>query len=229
MRVSARSPANRSGGTVWSFGRVEITRLGVRRRGMGTRLTPGRLLLCAAVLVALAFVTSACGGGSAAGAANDPPLEKYSDQFVSFTYPSAWAASAPKGPTEMHFHPLVYLGTQPVGAPCVVNGNTTSCNEWPIKSLAPGGVVALWQLPYALPTPGGKVVHRGTEIQVGGHPAWRQDVVGGNCRSLGATRTIDVQMPAKGLELTVCLRAPGIGQAEKSVNALLASVKFASQ
>jgi hypothetical protein len=34
---------------------------------------------------------------------------------------------------------------------------------------------------------------------------------------------------ANGLELTVCLRAPGVAQAEKSVNALLASVQFASQ
>lgn len=193
---------------------------------MGARLTPGRLLLCGAAVVALVCVTSACGGGNA-GAAQDPPLKKYSDQFVSFTYPSAWAASAPKGPTEMHFHPLVYLSTQPVGAPCVAQGNETSCG-WPIKSLDPGGVLALWQIPYQLPTPGGKVVHRGTEIQVGGHPAWEQDVVGGDCRRIGATRTINVDM-TKGLALTVCLREPGVAQAEKSVNALLASVKFASQ
>lgn len=196
---------------------------------MEARLAPGRLLLCSAALVLLVSVLSGCGGGSEAGATNDPAFKTYSDQLVSFTYPSTWAASAPKGPSEMHFHPLVYLSTQPVGAPCVVKGNTTSCNEWPIKSLDPGGVIALWQLPYAPPTVGGKVVHQGTEIQVGGHPAWRQDVVGGNCRSIGANRTIDVQMPAKGLELTLCLRAPGIAQDEKSVNALLASTKFASQ
>jgi hypothetical protein len=126
----------------------------------------------------------------------------------------------------MHFHPLVYLGTQPVGAPCVVQGNETSCG-WPIKSLDPGGALALWQIPYQLPMLG-KVTHRGTRIEVGGHPAWLQDVVGGDCRSIGATRTINVDM-AKGLALTVCLRPPGIAQAEKRVNALLASVKFASQ
>ena len=193
---------------------------------MGTRLTPGRLLFCAAAIVALVSVLSACGGGSDAGTAKDPPLKKYSDQSVSFTYPSAWTASAPTGPSELHFDPLVYLATQPVGAPCVVQGNETSC-DWPIKNLDPGGVLALWQIPYQLPTIG-KVVHPGTKIEVGGRPAWIQNTVGGDCRRIGATRTINVDM-AKGLALTVCLRAPGIAQAEKSVNALLASVKFASQ
>src|SRR5215467_1660955 len=101
---------------------------------MGTRLTPGRLLFCAAAIVALVSVLSACGGGSDAGTAKDPPLKKYSDQSVSFTYPSAWTASAPKGPSELHFDPLVYLATQPVGAPCVVQENETSC-DWPIKNL----------------------------------------------------------------------------------------------
>lgn len=193
---------------------------------MGARLTPGRLLLCTAAIAALVSVTSACGGGDA-GAAKEPTLTTYSDQFVSFAYPSAWAASAPKGPTEMHFHPLVYLSTQPVGDPCVVQGNETSC-DWPIKSLDPGGVLALWQIPYSLPAPLGKVVHRGTEIRVGGHPAWVQNVAGGSCRRIGADRTIDVST-ADNLELTVCLRSPGTARAEKSVNALLASVKFASQ
>lgn len=192
---------------------------------MGARLTPGRLLVCAAAIVALVSVASACGGGDAR-AAQDSPLKKYSDQFVSFTYPSAWTASAPKGPTEMHFQPLVYLGTQPVGAPCVVQGNETSCG-WPIKSLDPGGVLALLRIPYQLPTTG-KVVHPGTKIEVGGYPAWEQNLVGGDCRTIGANRTINVDL-AKGLALTVCLREPGVAQAEKSVNALLASMKFASQ
>jgi hypothetical protein len=194
---------------------------------MEARLTPGRLLFCAAAIVALGFLTSACGSGGDAGAAKNPPLEKYSDQYVSFMYPSAWAASAPKGPHEMHFDPLVYLSTQPVGAPCVVQGNETSC-DWPIKSLAPGGVLALWQIPYSPPT-FGPPVHQGTQIEVGGRPAWIQNTVGGDCRRIGATRTIDVEMPAHNLELTVCVRAPGVAQALKSVNALLASVKFASQ
>jgi hypothetical protein len=195
---------------------------------MEARLTPGRLLICAVAVLALVSVLSACGGGSDAGGAKDPSLKKYSDQFVSFTYPSAWAASAPKGPTEMHFDPLVYLSTQPVGAPCVQQGNETSC-DWPIKNLEPGGVLALWQVPYSLPAVGGKVVHQGTQIEVGGRPAWIQNVVGGACRRIGADRTIDVEMSAHNLELTVCVRSPGVTQAEKSVNALLASVKFPSQ
>lgn len=194
---------------------------------MGARLTPGRLLVCAAAIAALVSVTSACGGGDT-GAARDATLKKYSDQLVSFTYPSAWTASAPEGPTEMHFHPLVYLSTQPVGAPCVVIGNETSC-DWPIKRLAPGGVLALWQIPYTPPVTGPGVTPPGTRVQVGGSPAWRQDVAGGDCHRIGADRTIDVEMPAHNLELIVCVRGPGVAQAEKSVNALLASTKFASQ
>lgn len=194
---------------------------------MEARLTPGRLLVCAAAVLALVLVTSACGGGGTA-AANDLSLEKYSDQVVSFSYPSTWTASAPKGPRELHFQPLVYLATQPVGAPCVVQGNETTC-DWPIKNLDPGGVLALWQLPDSLPAVGGNAAHQGTQIEVGGSPAWMQNAVGGACRRIGADRTIDVEMPAHNLELTVCVRNPDVAEAEKSVNALLASVKFASQ
>jgi hypothetical protein len=191
---------------------------------MGARLTLGRLLVCATAIAALVFIASACGGGSSVGGTEDPTVARYSDQFLSFTYPSAWSPSAAKGPTEMHFRPLVYLSTQPVHDPCVAQGNATSC-DWPIRNLDPGGVLAVWQIPYQLAMPG-KVVHTGTKIEVGGDPAWTQNVAGGECRRIGADRTLNVDT-AKGLELTVCLRAPGIGQAEEKVNALLASVKFA--
>jgi hypothetical protein len=216
---------NRSGSGSWPFGPVAFVRTGLRNGDMEARPT----LRCVLSLVALAAAVaalSACGGGGDARAAKDPPLAKYADQFVSFTYPSAWAASAPKGPSEMHFHPLVYLSTQSVGAPCVRQGNETRC-DWPIKSLDAGGVLALWQIPYQLPTVG-KVVQAGKQIEVGGRPAWIQNVVGGDCRRIGADRTIDVDM-AEGLGLIVCVRDPGVAQAEMSVNALLASVKFASQ
>jgi hypothetical protein len=54
------------------------------------------------------------------------------------------------------------------------------------------------------------------------------------CRSIGADRTIDVliattPLPSTPTEFTACLRRPGLAQAEKSVEALLASTKFASQ
>jgi hypothetical protein len=60
------------------------------------------------------------------------------------------------------------------------------------------------------------------------------DTTGGICRSIGADRTIDVliqrrPLPSTPTEFTACVRGPGLAQAEKSVAALLASTKFASQ
>jgi hypothetical protein len=57
---------------------------------------------------------------------------------------------------------------------------------------------------------------------------------GGICRRIGADRTIDVliatrPLPSTLTEFTACLRGPGLAQEEKSVDALLASTKFASQ
>jgi hypothetical protein len=191
-----------------------------------------RLLTCAAALVALVALTSACGGSSDAQAAakKDSPRAKYADRYLSFSYPAAWKASTPTGPTEFHFHPLVYLSTQPVGSPCSTNGSETDCG-WPVKRLQPGGVLILWQLPYTLPGAGlasapGKAVH------VGGAPAKRLDTAGGACREIGADRTIDtlIRTRAEGfVEFTACLRGPGLARAEKSVDALLRSAKLLSQ
>jgi hypothetical protein len=54
------------------------------------------------------------------------------------------------------------------------------------------------------------------------------------CRSIGADRTIDVliatrPLPSTPTQFTACLRGPGLAQEENSVEALLASAKFASQ
>jgi hypothetical protein len=193
---------------------------------MEARLTLRRLLSLAAIAAAVA-TTSACGGGTDAQAApKDQPLQTYTDRYVSFSHPAAWTASAPKGPSELHFQPLVYLSTQPVASPCSKKENVTTCG-WPIKHLEPGGVIALWQLPYSLPGLAGTL--KGTRIQVGGSDAWRTETPVGSCRAIGADQTIEVSMPAHSLALTVCLRGPGLAQAEKSVDALLASTKFLSK
>ena len=83
-------------------------------------------------------------------------------------------------------------------------------------------------------TPGnGRPQKGGTQIQVGGHPAARQETTNGECRRIGADRTIDVAiathtLPSALTYVTVCLRGPGLAQAEKSVDALLASTTFTS-
>jgi hypothetical protein len=200
---------------------------------MGARLTPGRLLLFAALIVACVSVTSACGGGSTAPGASsssfDPPLVKYSNSLLSFTHPSDWKAYPFQWAGELHFQPMVYLSTQAVHDPCSTKGNTTSCS-FPVDQLAPGGVLVTWNAS----NPPAAGFGEGTRIQVDGHPATRTVTAGGICNSIGADRTIDVLIhtrpfPSTPTEMTACLRGPGLAEEEKSVDALLASTKLVTQ
>ena len=198
---------------------------------MDARLTPRRLLMCAAALVALVAVTSGCGGGTDAQAAakTEPKLVTYSNSLLSFSHPAAWKAYPFRWAGELHFNPMVYLSTQPVHDPCSTKGNTTSCG-FPVKQLEPGGVLVTWNAS----TPPAMALGPGSRIRVDGREARRVDTAGGMCRSIGADRTIDVliatrPLPSTPTQFTACLRGPGLAQEEKSVEALLASTKFASQ
>lgn len=193
---------------------------------MEARLTQRRLLVCAAAIVTVVSVTSACGGGSATrAAAKDPQLRQYSSSGLSFSYPAAWTAYAGK-PAELHFDPLVYLSTQPVHNPCSTHGNETTCGL-PVGHLQPGGVLVVWER-NGIPAMG---LGPGTRIRVDGHAASMVDTPGGECRKIGADRTIDVTVetsppPAPLTYLTACLREPGVAGNVSNLNALLASTKF---
>jgi hypothetical protein len=198
---------------------------------MDARLTRRRLILCAAALVALAAVTSGCGGGTNAQAAGktDPSLVTYSNSLLSFSHPAAWKAYPFRWAGELHFRPMVYLSTQPLQDPCSTRGNTTSCG-FPVKQLEPGGVLVTWNAS----SPPALALGPGSRIRVDGREARRVDTAGGMCRRIGADRTIDVliatrPLPSTPTEFTACLRGPGLAQAEKSVEALLASTQFTSQ
>lgn len=195
---------------------------------MAARLTPRRLLPCAGAILALATVTSGCGGGDAQAAPKAPPLVKYSSSSLTFRHPVSWKAYPFQWPGELHFRPLVYLSTQPVHNPCSTQGNTTSCG-FPVQSLEPGGVLVTWNAS----NPPAVGLGPGTQMQVGGRPARRVDTAAGMCRSIGADRTIDVlvetrPLPSTLIEFTACLRGPGLAQNLKRVDALLASTKFLS-
>lgn len=198
---------------------------------MDAHLTPRRLLLGAAALVALVAMTSGCGGGidAQAAAKTDPKPVTYSNSLLSFSHPAAWTAYPFRWAGELHFRPMVYLSTQPVEDPCSTKGNTTSCG-FPVKQLEPGGVLVTWNAS----TPPAMALGPGSRIRVDGREARRVDTAGGMCRSIGADRTVDVviqtrPLPSTLTEFTACLRGPGLAQEEKSVDALLASTKFASQ
>jgi hypothetical protein len=197
---------------------------------MEARLSPRRLLTCAAALVGLVVLTSGCGGGGDAQAAakHAPPTVEYSNSFLSFSHPAAWKAYPFHWDGELHFRPLVYLSTQPVHDPCAMQGNAISCG-FPLGQLQPGGVLVTWNAS----SPPAMSLGPGSRIQVGSHPARRVETNKGICRSIGADRTIDVliatrPLPSTPTEFTACLRGPGLAQAEKSVDALLASTQFHS-
>jgi hypothetical protein len=198
---------------------------------MEADLTPRRLFICAAVLVALVTVASGCGGGvdAQAAARTDPSPVRYSNSSLSFSHPAAWKAYPFRWGGELHFRPMVYLSTQPVQDPCSTKGNTTSCG-FPVGQLRPGGVLVTWNAS----NPPAVALGPGSRIQIDGREARRVDTGGGICRSIGADRTVDVliqtrPLPSTLTEMTACLRGPGLAQEEKSVDALLASTKFASQ
>ena len=109
---------------------------------MKADLTPRRLFVCAATLLAIVTVTSGCGGGADAQAAGktDPTLARYSNSFLSFSHPASWKEYPFRWAGELHFRPMVYLSTQPVHDPCSTKGNTTSCG-FPVGRLQPGGVL----------------------------------------------------------------------------------------
>lgn len=229
MTHGAHSPATRLDGVVRPFEPVAHEPRKVKRSSMEARLTPWRLLVCAGAIVALAVVTSGCGGGADAQAApKSPPLVTYSGSLLTFTHPVAWKAYPFRWPGELHFRPLVYLSTQPVHNPCATTGNTTTCG-FPVQRLEPGGVLVTWNAS----NPPAVGLGPGAQTRVGGRPARRVDTAEGICSSIGADRTIEVLVetsppPSTLTEFTACLRGPGLAANVARVDALLASTKFLS-
>ena len=185
-----------------------------------------RLVACLIGIVAASALASACGGsgGKAQAEPMTPPLSSYSGSYVSFDYPSGWKALRFQRPLELHSYPLVYLSTQAIHSPCSTHGNATTCG-WPLKHLQPGGVLAVWQLPYAPPCAGCASAPAGTQLRVGGRSATRQVKAGGVCHAIGADRTIDV-IVKNSVEFMACLRGPNLTQNERRVDALLRSTRF---
>ena len=214
----------------WSFGPGRDPVAASTERRVGNHSSLRRLLGCTVALLALLGLATGCGGGVDArpAAKTAPRLVEYSSPALTFTHPATWKAYPFSGAGELHFHPLVYLSTQRLEDPCSTHGNATSCG-FPVQRLAPGGVLAFWQ-PGESPV-AGPVQLAGTPIRVGGQPAARQESAHGMCHSIGADRTIQVvsEVRRQGLMLfTACLRGPGLAQAEKQVDALLASTQFHS-
>jgi hypothetical protein len=175
-------------------------------------------------------VTSACGAAHAARAADPPALVRYSNGYIAFRHPAAWKAYPFRWAGELHFHPLVYLSTQPVHDPCATHGNTTACT-WPVRRLRPGGVLIVWgNFGY----PGWSLREaRGFPLRVADRPAKRVALRPGRCGAIGGDLTVEVAIarpePSNWTEATACVRSPHLGLSERRIDALLASTRFLSQ
>jgi hypothetical protein len=195
---------------------------------MEARLTPRRVLSIAAIAAAVA-VTSACGGGSSAQAAKDPPLETYANSFLSFTHPADWTAYPFRWAGALHFQPMLYVSSQPVHDPCRTKGSTTAC-AWPLRRLRPNGVLITWE---NRGFPGFALASQpGSAIRVGGRSAKRLAARPGACAAIGGNLTIEyaIAQPTADnwTEATACVRGPDLAQNERRVDALLASTQFRS-
>ena len=188
-----------------------------------------RLLATVGVLAvvagSVAVWTAASPGAKPSG------LQTYRNSFLAFTYPAAWAPSVFTEQT-LHFHPMVYLSTQPTHDPCrtiasALGGTTTTCS-WPVDRLAPGGVVVLLENRGA---PGATLANfSGQTTRVGGRSAKVSTEQAGTCRALGADATISAAisrpLQSNWTALQACLRGPNLAEQERQVRALLSSMRF---
>jgi hypothetical protein len=186
-----------------------------------------RPLLAAAALLVAAFLAGGCGGGAADPGPAAPPTATFSNADVSFRHPAPWKAHPFTWRGELHFHPMLYLSTQPVRDPCRTQGQTVTCG-WPVERLRPGGVLVSLENRGA---PGWSIdAQPGTAFAVGGRAAKRRVYRPGACGAIGGQATVDVvvasPLPDNWTELVACLRGPRLAANEQRVQRLLASLRF---
>jgi hypothetical protein len=189
-----------------------------------------RLLAACAVLVIAAALLAVW--AAASSGAKPPRLATYRNSFVTFRYPAAWSPSVWQAPRQMlHFHPMVFLSTQPTHDPCSTSsgaGGTSITCGWPIDRLAPGGVVVRWE---NRGSPDASLAtFPGLSTDVGGRRAKLSTQRPGSCGGLGADKAISVAiarpMASNWTAFEACLRGPLLAEHERQVRALLSSTRF---
>jgi hypothetical protein len=179
----------------------------------------------------LALAAAVAGVLSVTLRAQESSFGVYSNDFVTFRYPSAWSPSA-WSKQELHFAPMVYLSTERAGHdPCRTTsssaGRTTSCS-WPIDRLSANGVLVQWE---NRGYPGARVAaFPGEKLRVGGRAARLSVQRPGRCGGVGADETISVAiarpLARNWTQVDACLRGPKLAPLEQQVRALLASARF---
>jgi hypothetical protein len=185
-----------------------------------------------ALLLPLVVLAAGCGGSSgtpppSTTTSGSAALSTYRNSFLEFRYPQAWRTLEFPNSGELHFHPMLYLSTQPGHDPCRQTGLSVTC-DWPVDRLQTSGVVALWE---NRGYPGWTLAtQQGTRVVVGGRPARQQIARPGSCRTIGGDETVSVEI-ARPLQsnwtaFTACLRGPNLAAHERQVAVLLASTRF---
>jgi hypothetical protein len=190
-----------------------------------------RLLAASAVL---AVVAGSLGVWSAASPGAKPQrLSTYRNSFLTFRDPAAWSPSVWQAPRQMlHFHPMVFLSTQPTHDPCrtssAAGGGTVITCAWSVSRLAPGGVVVRWE---NRGFPDASLANfPGASTRIGGRGARLSTRRPGSCGGLGADEAISVAiarpMASNWTAFEACLRGPHLAEHERQVRTLLGSTRF---
>jgi hypothetical protein len=151
----------------------------------------------------------------------------FRNDFLVFRYPSGWKPYQFDTSRLFHFHPMVYVGTQPGRNPCRQSQTETVCG-WPVDRLRPNGVLIAWE---NRGWPGWSLASiTGRALKVGGRAAKISKARPGECSTIGADETVEVAierpMRANWTAFTACLRGPDLRASERAVYALLTSTRF---
>ena len=199
------------------------------------------LLVAAAGLLALAACTEPSrtpsispGAPSTSPGVSNTVVATFPAAGLSFRHPRQWRSY--RYEERSSFTDLItYLSTDTLHAPCTVtrnaSGTAISCGL-PLSRLSPGGVLITWRTE-GMPGRSLAVVP-GTRMRIGGHQA--RTVSGaatGSCAKLGGAWQEQVLIARGGglpstslVAMYACVAAPGVTQAKRYINEMLATVRF---
>jgi len=203
--------------------------------GVELRSSGRFLILCAVTLVTVA-VAVGCGtastrsladASSAKAPARAGTASSFRNAFLAFRYPTGWKPYQFDTSRTLHFHPMVYVGTQPGRNPCRQTQMETVCG-WPVDRLRPNGVLIAWE---NRGWPGWSLASvTGKALKVGGRAGKISTARPGACSTIGADETVEVaiERPLQNnwTAFTACLRGPNLRVSERAVTALLTSTRF---
>lgn len=193
-----------------------------------------RRALCSLLAIALASVLAAgCGGRSG----SSPKLARFqSNAGIAFDYPAGWRLlRAIPGRNVIFTHgpgpeTIAFLAAQPLHSPCHIRetpgrNRATICKE-PIRKLRPGSVLVSV---FGIASPFTTFADlEGRPEKIAGRRAKVEIKRPGRCKSLKGDETFEasIQSGLAYYSFEACFRAPHLGEREREIRALLASIKL---